>query len=134
MPKPESFNSQEVTPNPALEKRTRRVFSTEYKLSILNQADACEHGELGILLRREKLYSNQLSQWRREFAAHGLEGLSKSQPGPKASKSADQKRIEQLEKENRRLREQLKVKDSCIELQKKVLALIEQTEASGSAQ
>ena len=134
MPKPEGRNSQEVVPNPELEKRTRRVFSTEYKLSILKQADACQHGELGVLLRREKLYSNQLSQWRREFAEHGLEGLGKSQPGPKASKSAEQKRIEQLEKENLRLREQLKVKDSCIDLQKKVLALIEQTEQNGSSQ
>lgn len=134
MPKPESRNTQEITPNPELEKRSRRVFTTDYKLSILKQADACKHGELGVLLRREKLYSNQLSQWRREFAKSGIEGLSKSQPGPKASKSAEQKRIEQLEKENLRLREQLKVKDSCIDLQKKVLALIEQAEQSGSSQ
>lgn len=134
MPKPPSTNEQEVTPRPELEKRSRRVFSTEYKLSIIKQADACQHGELGDLLRREKLYSNQLSQWRREFAEHGLDGLSKSQPGPKASKTAEQKRIEQLEKENLKLREQLKIKDSCIDLQKKVLALIEQAEQSESSQ
>lgn len=134
MPKPPSTNEQEVTPRPELEKRSRRVFSTEYKLSIIKQADACQHGELGALLRREKLYSNQLSQWRREFAEHGLDGLSKSQPGPKASKTAEQKRIEQLEKENLKLREQLKIKDSCIDLQKKVLALIEQAEQSESSQ
>lgn len=134
MPKPESPNNQEVVPNPKLEKRSRRVFSTEYKLSIIKQADACQHGELGILLRREKLYSNQLSQWRRELSERGLEGLSKSQPGPKAKKDADQKRIEQLERENLRLRDQLKMKDSCIDLQKKVLALIEQTEQDGSSQ
>lgn len=133
MPKPESQSNPEVKPNPDLEKRSRRLFSTDYKLSIIQQADACKHGELGALLRREKLYSNQLSQWRRELAEHGVDGISKSQPGPKASKSAEQKRIEQLEHENRRLREQLKVKDSCIELQKKVLALIEQTEQSESA-
>tara|TARA_R110001599_G_scaffold229173_1_gene428358 strand:+ start:65 stop:469 length:405 start_codon:yes stop_codon:yes gene_type:complete len=131
MPKPESPNSQEVIPNPKLEKRSRRVFSTEYKLSVIKRADACQHGELGDLLRREKLYSNQLSQWRREFSERGLYGLSKSQPGPKADKAPDQKRIEQLEKENFRLREQLRIKDSCIDLQKKVLAFIEQTEQDG---
>ncbi len=61
MPKPHSdpLNTQ-VTPEPALEKRTRRQFKPEYKLRILAAADACKHGELGALLRREKLYSNQL--------------------------------------------------------------------------
>ncbi len=67
MPKPETTIDTKIIPSPALEKRTRRRFTTEYKLSIIRQADACQHGELGELLRREKLYSNQLSQWRREL-------------------------------------------------------------------
>ena len=124
MPKP----TTQVLPNPKLEKRSRRTFSTNYKISILQQAGACKHGELGELLRREKLYSNQLAQWRREFAEHGVEGLAKSQPGPKASKTSEQKRIEKLELEIARLRQQLDVKDSCISLQKKALALIETLE------
>ena len=128
MPKPDTQSSQEVTPDPQLEKRTRRIFTADYKLSILQQAAACQHGELGILLRREKLYSNQLAQWRREFSEQGVAGLGKSQPGPKAIKTPEQKRIEQLEKENARLRQQLEIKDSCIDLQKKVLALTEQAE------
>ena len=99
MPKAATVSNQEVSPNPQLEKRTRRIFTVDYKLSILQQADACQHGELGVLLRREKLYSNQLSQWRREFSEQGIEGLGKSQPGPKAHKTPEQKRIEQLEKE-----------------------------------
>jgi transposase-like protein len=121
MPKPMTH----ILPNPKLEKRGRRSFTVEYKLSILQQADSCQHGELGPLLRREKLYSNQLAQWRREFAEQGVVGLNKSQPGPAATKTAEQKRIEQLEKELGRLRRQLDVKDSCISLQKKALALIE---------
>lgn len=128
MPKPASQHPTEIRPDPKLEKRTRRVFSADYKLSILQQADACQHGELGELLRCEKLYSNQLSQWRRELEAEGIEGLSKSRPGPAASKSPEQKRINQLEKENARLRQQLEIKDSCLALQKKALALIEQAE------
>lgn len=132
MPKPETTIDPKVTPKPELEKRTRRQFTTEYKLSILQKADACQHGELGELLRREKLYSNQIAQWRREFAKDGVEGLSKSQPGPKPAKTAEQKRIEQLEKENARLLKELSVKDSCITLQKKALALIESLEKSDS--
>lgn len=131
MPKPDTAKSQEVRPDPQLEKRTRRTFTVDYKLSILQQAAACKHGELGALLRREKLYSNQLAQWRREFDSQGVKGLSKSQPGPAATKSPEQRRIEQLEKENARLKKQLLVKDSCLELQKKALVLIEQAEREG---
>jgi transposase len=65
----------QVEPESALEKRTRRTFKPEYKLRILQAADACKHGELGALLRRENLYSNQLSQWRREYADNGVAGL-----------------------------------------------------------
>ena len=83
MPKPPSTSPDtQVTPDPVLEKRTRRQFTAEYKLRILAQADACKHGKLGALLRQDKLYSNQLSEWRREFAQNGVKGLSKSAPGP----------------------------------------------------
>jgi len=133
MPKPNTADTQEIRPNPKLEKRTRRTFSVDYKLSILQQAAACKHGELGALLRREKLYSNQLSQWRREFEHHGVKGLSKSSPGPSAAKTPEQRRIEQLEKENARLKKELLVKESCLELQKKALALIEQAEHGSSS-
>lgn len=124
MPKTESRSTQ-VTPEPALEKRTRRQFSTEYKLRIIAEADACPHGELGALLRREKLYSNQLSDWRRQFAEKGVDGLSKSTPGPAASRSPDKRRIEQLEKENNRLQGKLDVANDCLELQKKALAMLD---------
>ena len=61
-------NSQ-IMPEPSLEKQTRRQFTRDYKLRIITEADACKHGELGAMLRREKLYSNQLADWRREYAA-----------------------------------------------------------------
>ncbi len=37
------------------------------------------------MLRREKLYSNQRSAWRREYGERGVDGLSKSTPGPARS-------------------------------------------------
>ena len=81
MPKePSKTSDTQVTPDPKLEKRTRRTFKPEYKLRIVQEADACKHGELGALLRREKLYSNQLSDWRKEYAENGFEGLAKSAP------------------------------------------------------
>ena len=132
MPKPTTeLPEAQVTPDPDLEKRTRRRFSTEYKLGILAKAEACQHGELGALLRREKLYSNQLQQWRREFAAGGAEALKKSAPGPAPVKTADQRRIEQLEKENSKLVKKLQMAEDCLELQKKALSMHDHTR-SGS--
>jgi transposase len=126
MPKRRSDSiSTQVTPDPILEKRTRRQFTPDYKLRILAQADACKHGELGALLRREKLYSNQLSDWRKEFAQHGVKGLSKSAPGPAPSKTVDQRRIEQLEKENSRLSRKLDIANDCLDLQKKTLTMLD---------
>jgi len=128
MPKPtHNLPEAEVTPTPALEKRTRRIFSSEYKLRILAEADRCVRGELGALLRREKLYSAQLQQWRREFAEHGLDGLGKSAPGPKSAKTPEQRRIEQLEKENTRLARKLDLANDCLSLQKKALSMLERS-------
>jgi transposase len=115
----------QVTPEPLLEKRSRRTFKPEYKLRIMAEADACKHGELGALLRREKLYSNQLSAWRREYAQGGIAGLTKSAPGPSPSKTPEQRRIEQLEKENYRLNRKLEIANDCLDLQKKALSMLD---------
>ncbi len=115
----------QVTPEPLLEKRSRRIFKPEYKLRIMAEADACKHGELGALLRREKLYSNQLSAWRREYAQGGIAGLTKSAPGPSPSKTPEQWRIEQLEKENNRLNRKLEIANDCLDLQKKALSMLD---------
>lgn len=132
MPKPPSeLPETQVTPEPALEKRARRTFTTEYKLSILARADACQRGELGKLLRQEKLYSNQLQQWRREFAEGGADALKKTRPGPVPTKTAEQRRIEQLEKDNQRLARKLQMAEDCLELQKKALSILDQSR-SGS--
>jgi transposase len=126
MPKPVSKRlDTQVTPDPSLEKRTRRKFTVDYKLRIITEANACKHGELGALLRREKLYSNQLADWRREFAENGVAGLSKSAPGPTASKTPEQRRIDQLEKENARLNRKLEIANDCLDLQKKALSMLD---------
>lgn len=134
MPKPQSVLSvTQVTPDPALEKRTRCQFTAEYKLRILAQADACKHGELGALLRQEKLSSNQLYEWRRELAQQGVKGLSKSASGPAPTKTADQRRIVQLEKQNSKLTRQLETANDCLDLQKKALSMLDRLR-SGSDQ
>ena len=51
---------------PSLPKRRR--FSADYKARIVEEAEAgAEAGDIGALLRREGLYSSQLSQWRKQY-------------------------------------------------------------------
>jgi transposase len=124
---PSSKHNTQVTPDPKLEKRTRRIFKPEYKLRIIQEADACQHGELGALLRREKLYSNQLSDWRREYADNGLAGLDKSAPGPAPLRSAEQRQIEKLEKQVAKLKGDLATANDCLDIQKKVLSILDRS-------
>ncbi len=126
MPKKTSTESVEVKSSPEMEKKTRKRYTAEYKLRIIAEADACKHGELGTLLRREKLYSSQIQRWREELAEGGIEALDKSKPGPASKKTPEQKLIEKLERENARLQRKLDVAEGCIDLQKKALSMVEQ--------
>lgn len=133
MPKDPSIETDtQVTPNPKLEKRTRRTFKREYKLRIIQEADACKHGELGALLRREKLYSNQLSDWRREYADKGLAGLDKSTPGPVPNKTVDERLIEKLKRENAKLKGDLETANDCLDIQKKVLSILDRSNSGNT--
>ena len=126
MPKSASeLPDTQVKPDPSLEKRGRRKFTADYKLRIITEADACKHGELGALLRREKLYNNQLADWRREYAEHGSDGLGKSLPGPAAAKTPEQRQIAQLSKEKEGLMRQLEIANDCLDLQKKALSMLD---------
>ena len=126
MPKPIlELPEKQVTADPKLEKRTRRKFTAKYKLQIISEAKTCKYGELGALLRRENLYSNQLADWRREYADHGFGGLQKSAPGPLSSKTPEQREIAQLNKDNQKLRRQLEIATDCLDLQKKALSMLD---------
>lgn len=127
MPKPVNTElpDSQVAPDPTLEKRSRRIFSAEYKIRIVAEADACQHGELTQLLRREKLYSNQVIQWRKELESGSAERLAKSAPGPKPRLSPEQKEIARLQKRVKGLERELDISNSCIELQKKAFRILD---------
>jgi len=59
--------------------RGRRHFTVAEKQRILKAADACEHGELGALLRKEGIYHSHLGDWRRQLARAGTDGLQSQQ-------------------------------------------------------
>ena len=102
-------------------KKKRRYLSVQYKLRILAEADTCtEQGQIGALLRREGLYSSNLSHWRKQREQGVLQQASRKR-GPKSRKNdGEQKRIQELERENAKLREDLKKAETVIEFQKKV--------------
>jgi transposase len=100
----------------------RRVFSAAYKREILRQADACRHGDLGALLRREGLYSSHITDWRRQLAAGGVAGLEPKKRGPKPSPELRQ--IADLERELGRTKKRLEQAEAIISAQKKLSALM----------
>jgi transposase len=62
------------------DKPRRRTFTAEYKLSIVNEYDACTgDGDKGALLRREGLYSSHIVEWRRARDAGGKSGLGQAE-------------------------------------------------------
>jgi transposase len=113
-------------PDPQVQERAqRRHFSAKYKLRILEQADRCEPGEIGALLRREGLYSSHLTTWRRQREAGALAALAPHKRGPKAeTPTPGHARIRELEQENAQLRERLAQAETIIDVQKKLSSLL----------
>jgi transposase len=111
-------------------KPERRHFSAEYKRRILEEADACkEPGQIGALLRREGLYSSNLTQWRQQMSKGALKALSPKKRGPNPDPLANEnaalrRRIERLEAD-------LKRAGTIIEVQKKLSDLLGLPDPSG---
>lgn len=107
-------------------KAERRRFTAEYKRRILREAAACtKPGEIGGLLRREGLYTSHLSAWRQVLERGEFAGLSPRQRGPQAKRAdARDKRIAELERENRQFKARIERAEALLELQKKVSELL----------
>jgi len=114
-------------PDPEVpEKKRRRKFTAKYKLSILAEADSCtDPGQLGALLRREGLYSSNLTTWRRQREQGLLHALSPKKRGrKKKKKNLLAEKVVQLERDNRRLQQKLKQAELIIEAQKKMSEIL----------
>ena len=115
-----------LAPDPeVVEKAGRRRFTAKYKLGVLEEADRCEAGEIGALLRRKGLYSSHLTTWRRQREAGALAALTPRQRGRKLrALDAQGARVTELEREVERLRQRLLQAETIIEVQKKVSLLL----------
>jgi transposase-like protein len=113
-------------PEPEVIERPRRKhYPTEYKLKILQEADRLKNsGELGALLRREGLYSSHIAMWTWQREKGEFEGLSPKKRGPKEKSSEDlEKRIRELERDNKKLKRRLVHAEMIIDVQKKISEL-----------
>jgi len=108
-------------PNPEMyEPNKRRYHTKQYKIKILNEIEECTvPGGVGAILRREGLYSSTISGWRKQRAAGKLDS--------KSSNSVE--KIFELEKENRKLKQELERARIIIDIQKKISNLIEGKES-----
>ena len=116
-----SAASPELSPRPQ-----RRTFSATAKLRILAETDrAADTGGIAAILRREGLYSSTLTDWRRQRDAGAFEALKPQRRGPRPvlaqPANAD---LDQLRRENARLRQRLEHAEAIIGIQKKVAALL----------
>lgn len=87
-------------------------------MRVLREAEGLAGEELGALLRREGLHQSQLDQWRQAVDEAAMSAL-----GGRKQRSAEQKRIRNLEREVKRKDKALAEAAALLVLQKKVRAL-----------
>lgn len=116
-------NQKEAIDPEVVPKAKKRQYSAEYKRRILQEYEACrELGERGALLRREGLYSSNITNWRRQRERGELTGLTSKKRGPKADPQAVEN--VRLRRENERLKKRLEQAELIIDVQKKVSQLL----------
>jgi transposase-like protein len=134
---PISVNSNFPVNPEVLEKPERRRYSAEYKLRILQEADSCEPGQIGAILRREGLYSSHLTTWRRQRQQGQLAALSEQKRGRQSQPvNPLAKEVERLRRENHRLLKRMEQLELLVDIQKKACTILgitlEMSECDGS--
>jgi hypothetical protein len=110
----------------------RRTFTPDQKLAILTAYDeATESGAKGALLRREGIYSSQITEWKRAREAGTLAALGAK---PRAARSTDAKEADRLRKKNERLEAELKKTRMALDIVGKAHALLEMLSESADTE
>jgi len=105
-------------------KAQRRRFGAEDKKRILEEVDrAAGHGGIGVVLRREGIYSSTLHGWRKERDAAVHQAFSRKR-GPRTQRNPLTGENEKLRRQNQRLQEELEKAHIVIDVQKKVAKLL----------
>jgi len=101
----------------------RRKFSAEYKQTILAEYEAAPEGEKGSVLRREGLYSSQITEWRLARDAGALGALEPGTRQPK--RSAAEVELEKLKRKHERTEAELARTRLALDIMGKASALLE---------
>ena len=103
----------------------RRRFSAAYKARIVREADTCtEPGEVGALLRREGLYSSNLTNWRKQYRKAGEAALCDDKRGRKVTKNPLTGEVEKLRRDLERTQKKLAQAEMIIEFQKNLCEIL----------
>lgn len=126
--------SAEGQAGPRAGRLVRRSFSAEEKRRLVAEYDATPRGQKGAMLRRERLYDSHITEWRAAIRAGTLDAPRKrGRPkGSKTTRTPEQARIAELERENAKLRAELEsteqnlaAKDDALEVLGKGVAFLE---------
>ena len=118
---------QRSAPDPeVVAKPTRRQFTAEYRLRIVEEADRCTRpGEVGRMLRREGLYTSHLSAWRKARRSGSLQGLMAKKRGAKpAEHNPLSPKVRQFEAKVARLEKELAGAHTILDVQGKISGLL----------
>ena len=102
----------------------RRRFTAEYKLRILEELDRAGPGGMGAIVRREGLYSSHITAWRQARRRGALGTLSRKRGRKRKQVDPAAKKLAEVQRENMRLREELRKAQLIIDVQGKVAGLL----------
>ncbi|MGH8031028.1 MAG: hypothetical protein ACREO8_01350 [Luteimonas sp.] len=100
-------------------KATRRRFTLAYKRRLVTLATGLASGEIGVLLRREGLYSSHLTNWRQPLAAVDAKVAEPTRGRKPDPTWPDRLKFDKLHRENARLQQRLMQAEAIIDAQKK---------------
>lgn len=122
----------EGAPDPEVrEYRPPRRYSAEYKTRILEEYEQLDRAGKGALLRREGLYNQLISVWRKQRDKGAWEALERSVGRPKADPR--DREIAELKARAEGLEAELATARAVIEVQEKLSALLDQLATSSPA-
>jgi transposase len=109
----------------------RRTFTAEYKLAILEEYDQADAAGRGALLRRERLLTSHISEWRRARKGGALKALEPRTRAP--GRSPAEVENEKLRKEKEKLAKELAQTKAALEIVGKAHALLEMLSESADS-
>jgi transposase len=110
----------------------RRSFTAAYKLAILEEYEQADTAGRGALLRRERLLTSHISEWRKARRGGALEALEPKTRKP--AKSAEQIENEKLRAEKDKLAKELAQTKAALEIMGKAHALLEMLSESADSE